>query len=86
MSNNVFTHSFAAISLSLIALIILPHGELIAFSEKYKIVKTTNEKDQTKTKFYKYVEELITGFKRLRLCSISIIFDRFSMNLIKKPI
>ena len=38
--------AFAAISLSLIALIILPHGELIALSERYKSIIKVIEKNK----------------------------------------
>ena len=70
--------AFAAISLSLIALIILPHGELIALSERYKSIIKVIEKIKVKQSLTNMPEleiimSLVVGAQNLRV----------SMNLIK---
>ena len=70
--------AFAAISLSLIALIILPHGELIALSERYKSIIKVNEKIKVKQSLTNIPElEIITSLE------VGPQNLRVSMNLIK---
>ena len=55
--------ALAAVSLSRIALIILPHGELTALSERYKSVNKVIEKIIVKQSFTNIPElEIITSF------------------------
>ena len=70
--------AFAAISLSLIALIILPHGELIALSERYKSIIKVNEKIK--------VKQSLTNIPELEIIMSLEVGPqnlRVSMNLIK---
>ena len=53
--------AFAASSLSRIALIILPHGDLRAFSENTNIVIKTIEKITLKHSFTKILDEVMTS-------------------------
>ena len=78
MSYNVFPIAFAASSLSLIALIIRPHGDLIALSERYKRIINVIEKIK--------VKQSLTNMPELEIITSLVVGPqnlRVSMKLIK---
>ncbi len=73
--------AFAASSLSRMALIILPHGDLSAFSENTSNVINTIEKIRLKHNFTKMLDEVITNsFNSITFSSKSVISDSLPLN------